>query len=237
MLNQYFVGSVGFSFFCLFCSSSGAVGAVRSATSARSTGRSATSQPCGPVCTRPWLVLCRGAPVAQWTWSATSLRLHRACGPFTPANRLPGRGGERFDELLDAIARGRARLAWLATSLIGRYLTGGGLPLLGQTHPKGALHRADVGHLAALQPVEEIGMIPVAGVGHHDLDRYAPGDGLIEQAQGNLRLGAVADRAGHMGPLSASGIGSPGFGQGELDGSGASGTGNCWPLRRPGIPH
>jgi hypothetical protein len=48
------------------------------------------------------------------------------------------------------------------------------------------------------------------------MDRDAPRTGLIQQAQGHLRLGALAHLRRHMGPLAASPIADPGVRQVEL---------------------
>src|SRR5579871_7055646 len=94
------------------------------------------------------------------------LGLHRALGPLPPTDGLPSRGRQRRDQLLDAIARGRARLARLAVSLIGRDLVSCCLHLLRQAHPKGAFHGADVGHLTSIESLQEVGIVAVARVDH-----------------------------------------------------------------------
>src|SRR5260370_15612393 len=77
-LNQYLIFSSSFS-----CGSTG-VGCESSAT-ASGTRRSARSQPCGPVWTRLWLVLCKEEPVAQWTRSATAWT---CIVPLVPSRQL-----------------------------------------------------------------------------------------------------------------------------------------------------
>src|SRR5216683_8392829 len=77
-LNQYLICSSSFS-----CGSTG-VGCASSAT-ASDTGRSASSQPSGPVWTREWLVLCKEEPVAQWTRRATACT---CIVPLVPSRHL-----------------------------------------------------------------------------------------------------------------------------------------------------
>ncbi len=144
------------------------------------------------------------------------LDLHRAFGALAPRDGLPGRGGQGLDQLLDRVKRRRTGLAWLPTSLVDGWLESHGLHLLGQTAAEGALHRTHVGDLALIESSEKVGIVSVARINHHCLDRHAPLPGSIQQPQGNLWLGLLADLLWHLCLLSALGILSPGLRQKQL---------------------
>ena len=65
VLNQYLMVSA-------FCSDGSVPLGACSSFSSSGTERSANNQPSGPVCTRLWLLLCRGEPVVQCTRMATA---------------------------------------------------------------------------------------------------------------------------------------------------------------------
>lgn len=61
-----------------------------------------------------------------------------------------------------------------------------------QPHAQAAGDAHYTTHLPLLQPVEEVGVVAVAGIGAHQGKRNPRRPGLIEQQQGQLRLGVKA---------------------------------------------
>src|SRR5262249_33281012 len=67
--------------------------------------------------------------------------------------------------------------------------------------------------LPLLQPPQEAPLGPVSGVEGQPGEADAVGRRLIEQVEGDLPLGAVAQRLGDAGPLAARPVGGPRLGQ------------------------
>src|SRR5271166_540108 len=78
---------------------------------------------------------------------------------------------------------------------------------------------ADGSHIALaalLQAVQEVGIVAVVRIGGHAGPAHIPGLGLVEQGQGDLRLGLEADLLGHMGLGTSGQVFGPVPGQGQL---------------------
>jgi hypothetical protein len=62
------------------------------------------------------------------------------------------------------------------------------LDFVGASDAEVALHRAGVDKLTLLKSFEEVAEVTVSRVGGDELKRHAPGDGAVDQFQGNLDL-------------------------------------------------
>jgi hypothetical protein len=83
------------------------------------------------------------------------LDLHGAFRALSPVDGLPGRGGQRLEQLFDRVQGSRARLARLTAPTIDRHLSGSRLNLIWQTAAKGALHGTHIGNLASIEPLRD----------------------------------------------------------------------------------
>ena len=131
-------------------------------------GRSASSQPSGPVRT------LRPCPPSSLPVPSGRARRRTACadGPcaLPPDHGSPGRLAEASAELGRRMQGERAGRRGRATGGLRRPGQRGRLLDLGrQTHREVALDSADVGELTCFQPGQEIGVVTVAGVGHPSL--------------------------------------------------------------------
>src|SRR2546428_9726346 len=131
------------------------------------------------------------------------LDLHCAFRARAPRDGLPGRGGQGLNQLLDRVKWGRTRLAWLPTSLVNGWLERDSLHLVGQTAAEGTLHRTHVGDLALIESSQKVGIVSIAGINHHCLDRHAPVRGSFQQSPSDLGLRLLADPLWHLHLLAA----------------------------------
>src|SRR5579884_2439539 len=154
-----------------------------------------------------------GGPVDAQSYG---LDLHRPLCSLSPADGWPGRGGQGRDQLFDRVQRSRAELTRLSTPTVDGRLGGGRLDFSGQTAAKRALHGTHVGHPALIESSQKVGIVSIACIDHHRLDRYAPCSCSIEQPQGDLGLRLLSDLLWHLGLFAPLGIVGPGLGQKQL---------------------
>lgn len=79
-------------------------------------------------------------------------------------------------------------------------------PLALVAHPEIGTDAQDIPFLPRFQPGQEVGVVAISRIGHHTLMRHAPGPGLIEQCQGDLRLGLKGQLRRYSGVLPALGV-------------------------------
>src|SRR5215208_3049751 len=106
-------------------------------------------------------------------------------GPLPPTHRLPGYFWQGADQFPGRVKRSRALLGRLPSPFVG-WRSGllGSSHLTGQAHPEGALHPAHVGELTLVfWAPEEGGVLTIARVCHHHLERHLPLPREIHQTE------------------------------------------------------
>jgi hypothetical protein len=117
-----------------------------------------------------------------------------ACGALPPAARPPRPAGQGLQPLIGPLGRACR------------------LPL--GTHPEVDPHPDDVAFLPCFQACQEMGVVPIVGIGHDATVRHSPGPGLIEPRQRDLGRGLKRHLRGHAGFAPALGSLGPRLRQG-----------------------